>query len=538
MYIRPKNNGMARGIPIFRSWAPEWMIRIVLFLLILPSIVLFFLPLANINAAAGYYGGEPADIQFAVALFYAGYVGFYSLERRFFAYLATREYFIAFTFLQLLTSFACYQTQELYVLFPVRFIQGMLFAGTVNLSLSLMFTRLRTERAREVSFSVFFGLLLCAMPFNNFVTADLIDSYNFNIVYKAALFSYLPCLLLLLLTMNNVRLLVRFPLYKLDWQSFSVYSILLCLVGYMMIYGQEYYWLEDARIRYSALALVGLAALCILRQRAMKRPYIDLRVFRYRNFRIGLIVLFVMYICRFASGITNSFFSAVLHFDPMHVSYINLLNLLGLVAGVIIACAMTLQKKRIRYIWLPGFLLLLLFHVVMFFLFDVQADEFNYFVPLFIQGLGVGMIMVPTIVYAISAVPVSLGPSAAAVCLAVRYLGFCVSIGLINYFELLGKSTHYDAFRDHLTAIDPMARQYIRKQAGKLMQKGMSHGQAAKASHKLMVGGINGQGQLRFAMDYYELMSWLIVGTLLLIALFPYLTRTTAYLRSRRLSPA
>ena len=529
---------MANTIPIFRQWAPEWMIKIILFLLLLPGIVLFFLPLANINAAAGYYGSEPADIQFAVALFYAGYVGFYSLERRFFTYLATREYFILFTFLEILTSFICYHTREVYILFPIRFMQGMLFSCTVNLSLSLMFTRLHSEYAREVSFSVFFGLLLCAIPFNNFVTADLIDSYNFNIVYKGALFSYLPGLILLLLTMNNVRLNVHFPLYKLDWQSFSIYSIVLCLVGYIMIYGQEYYWLDDIRIRCSVIAIAGLSVLYGLRQKAMKRPYIDLRIFRFRNFKVGLLVLFVMYICRFASSITNNFFTTVLRFDPIHVSYINLINLAGLIVGVIIACCMTLQKKRIRNIWLPGFLLLLAFHINMFFLFDVQADPFNYFMPLFIQGLGVGLIMVPTIVYSISAVPVSLGSSASAICLAIRYLGFCVSIGIINYFELYERSRHYSAFQDHLTHLDPMVRQTFNKQSAHLIARGLEQGQTIKATHKLLVTNINGQGQLRFAMDYYELMSLLIIGTVLLIALFPYLNRTTAYLRSRRLSPA
>ncbi|WP_423735608.1 beta-carotene 15,15'-monooxygenase [Chitinophaga caseinilytica] len=529
---------MDNAIPIFKPWVPEWGVKVILFLLVLPSIVLFFLPMANVNAAAGYYGSEPADIQFAVALFYAGYVGFYSLERRFFTYLATREYFILFTFLQILTSLVCYHTREIYILFPVRFVQGMLFSCTVNLSLTLMFTRLRSERAREISFSVFFGLLLCAMPFNNFVTADLIDAFNFNIVYKGALFSYLPCLVLLLLAMNNVRLNVRFPLYKLDWQSFAMYSVALCLVGYIMIYGQEYYWLGDPRIRYSVLGIVGLGALFMLRQRAMKRPYIDLRVFRYRNFRVGLLVLFVMYICRFASGITNSYFVSVLRFDPMHLSYINLFNLAGLTAGVIIACAMTLQQKRIRYIWLPGFFLLLVFHVQMYFGFDVQADEFNYFLPLFIQGLGVGMIMVPTIIYAISAVPVSLGVSAAAACLAVRYLGFVVSIGIINYFELFGKSRHYNAFQDHLTKTEPVVRQALQEQAGHLAARGLAHAQSVKGAHKMLVADINRQGQLRFAMDYYEMMAVLIMSTLLLIALFPYLNRTTAYLRSRRLSPA
>jgi MFS transporter, DHA2 family, multidrug resistance protein len=526
------------AIPVFRKWAPEWLIRISLFLVLLPSIALFFLPLSNINAAAGYYGCEPADIQFSVALFYAGYVGFYSLERRFFTYLAGKEYFILFTSLQIMTSLICYYTHELYILLPVRFIQGLLFCSTVNLSLALMFTRLRSERAREVSFSVFFGLLLCAIPFNSFVTAGLIDSFNFYIVYKVALFAFLPCLVLLLLIMNNVRLHVRFPLYKLDWQSFSMYSIVLCLIGYMMIYGQQYNWLEDRRISNSVMALAGLSIICLLRQHSMKRPYIDLRIFPFRNFMVGLFVLFVMYICRFAAGITNSFFATVLRYDPRHISCINLFNLAGLVTGVIIACCMILQKKPIRYLWLPGFLLLLAFHITMFFLFSGPANEHNYYIPLFIQGLGVGMIMVPTIVYTISSVPVALGPSAAGICLAIRYLGFCASIGIINYFELLGKSSHYNAFRDHLTKIDLPVKRIMQIQSQQLIAKGMPPGRAASASNKLLVAGVNRQGQLRFAMDYYEGMSWLIVGMLLLIALFPYLNKTVVYLRSRRLAPA
>jgi len=358
------------------------------------------------------------------------------------------------------------------------------------------------------------------------------------VVYKAALFSYLPCLCLLLLSMNNVRMNVRFPLYKLDWQSFSIYSTILCLIAYMMIYGQEYYWFQDPRIRYSALAVAGLGILYVVRQKSMKHPYLNVRVFRFRNFKIGLLVLFVMYICRFASGVANGFFAAVLRFDPMHVSYINLFNLAGIVAGVIIACCMILQKKRIRYTWMPGFVLLLVFHCWMFFLFDIQADEFNYFIPLFIQGLGVGLIMVPTIVYAISSVPVVMGPSAAAVCLAVRYLGFCVSIGVINYFELWGKSRHYNAFQDHLALTDPNVLQVLRAHGGHLAGRGFPQGRAGKAAEKLLTDTVVKQGQLRFSMDYYEMMTWVLLGTLLLIALFPYLNRTMVYLRSRRLSPA
>ncbi|REC47468.1 efflux MFS transporter permease [Chryseobacterium pennipullorum] len=527
-----------RKMPFFKRWAPEWLIKIILFSMTLPGIIIFFLPLANLNAAAGYYGSEPADIQFAVALFYAGYVGFYSLERRFFSFLAAKEYFLLFTTLQILACLICYCTHDIYILFPVRFIQGMLFAGNVNLSLTLIFTRLNSERGREISFSVFFGILICALPFNNLITAELIDSYNFNIVYKTAIFSYLPGLFFLTLAMSNYRTHARFHLYKLDWQSFVVFSTILLLTGYIAIYGQEYYWLEDFRILGSVIIIVILAGVSIFRQHSIKRPYIDLRIFGYRNFRVGLLILFIMYICRFASGITNTFFATELHLDPFYISYINIFNLSGLIFGVIVACCMVLQKKKIQYIWVPGFLLLFLFHLLMYFSFDIQADEFNYFIPLFLQGLGVGLIMVPTIIFIISSVPASIGPSAAAAALTIRYLGFCASIALINFFELFEKSRHYNAFQDHLTAVDPAVKSFLHQQVARLMAKGMSEDHAVKAANKLLLERMNVQDHVRFAMDYYEMMMWLLAASLLLILLFPYLNRTVLYLKSRRLSPA
>jgi hypothetical protein len=532
-----KTSIMPNPFPIFRHWVPEWLIKVIVFLIIAPSLVLFFLPLTNLNAAAGYYGCEPADMQFAVALFYAGYAGFYSLERRFFSYLACKEYFVVFSFLQIITTFVCYHTQNLYILFPIRFVQGMLFACTVNLSLSLMFTRLRSERTREVSFSVFFGLLLCALPFNNLVTADLIDAFNFNVLYQCAVFAYLPGLFMLLISMNNVRLNIRFPLYQLDWQSFSLYSIILCLVGYITIFGQEYYWLEDKRIMYSFLALIFLLLLFVIRQKRMKRPYVEFRILKFRNYKVGLLLLFVMYICRFASGITNTFFSGVLRFDPMHVSYINTFNMLGLIIGVIVSCCMLLQKKSIRLIWLAGFVLLLAFHVILFFLFDTQANEDNFFAPLFLQGLGVGMLIVPTILYAISSVPTALGSSASAICLAIRYVGFCISIALINFYELYGKSRHYNAFQDSLTQLNPAVSHALVRRSQQLAHKGLGQEAAHKATDKLLVQAVNSQAQIRFAMDYYELMAWLLIGTLGLIIAFPYLNRTVIYLKSRRLAP-
>lgn len=522
---------------IFRKWAPGWLIFITLFSMIIPSMVVFFLPMANVSAAAGYYGCEPADIQFAVILFYAGYAGFYSLERRFFSYLATKEYFVIFTFLQIVSTVFCFSISDVYLLYPVRFIQGMLFACTVNLSLTLLFTRFHSEVAREVGFSVMFGLLLIAMPLNNLISADLIDAFDFNTLYLHASFLYIPGFVLLLVTMHTVRLHGRFPLSYLDWQSFVLYSVVLILIGYMLVYGQEHYWLQDPAFRYALAALLLCLSVYLIRQHHIKRPYTDLRVFSFSNFVIGMTILYTMYICRFASGLTNSFFTAVLKLDPRHLSYINLANIAGLVAGVVMACMLILRKWNVRYIWMSGFSLLLVYHARMFFLFATQADEDNYYVPLMIQGLGVGVIMVPAIVYAISSVPASMGASASAIGLTIRYLGFCTSIAVMNYYELYSRGQHYSALQDTLTRTNPLVRRTLAMYAQRLTSHGMQPGAAAKMANKLLINAAQTQTQMRYAMDYYEVMAYILLAMILLIALIPYLNRTVVDLRSRDVAP-
>lgn len=89
-----------------------------------------------------------------------------------------------------------------------------------------------------------------------------------------------------------------------------------------------------------------------------------------------------------------------------------------------------------------------------------------------------------------------------------------------------------------MTVLNPAVKNILSKQAGKLSAKGMNKDQIIKASDKLLLKKVEDQSLLRFNMDYYEMMSWLLFTTLLLILLFPYLNKTILHLKSRRLSPA
>lgn len=519
---------------IFKSWAPEWLIWTVILMVVLPSMGLFGLSSVNTAAAAGYYGIEPADVQYSMIIFYAAIASFFTLERRFFTYIAAKEYLVISTLVQVITSYVCYATHNLHMLFIFRFIQGMANCSSTSICITLIFSRLHSERAREIGYSVFYGVLLCLTPITSLFAAPLLDAYDFNIVYKVIIFSYLPGAILLFIVMNNVRFSKKFPLYQIDWASFVIYSIALCLLGYILIYGQQYYWLEDKRILGSVIAVVILFALHILRQLKLKRSYLSLKVFKYRNFKVGALLIFILYICRGALNITSVYFASVLGMDPIHVAYIMLMNILGVVIGVTLSCNLVLLKKPMRLIWIYGFTILLVFHTWMWFLFDTQADADTFYIPLIVQGLGAGMLMTPIIIFMISSVPEALGSTASATGVFFRFCGFCSSTAIINFFQLYQRNNHYNRFQDQISALNPVAVDRLNSYRQVMISRGVAPDQAAKIANGLLNRSVDAQAQLRYAMDYYLLISCLLVAIILLIALLPYLNRTVVNLASNQ----
>jgi len=524
-------------MPLFKSWVPMWLIRITMFIVILPSLILFFLPMSNINAAAGYYGIEPADVQYTVLVYYAGYTAFFILEKRFFSFLAAKAYFFIFTIMQIVTSFACHYTHCLLIILVLRFIQGMGLTSTANLGMSMIFKSVHNERGRAISYSVYFGMLVSMIPFDNFITADLIDAFNYNIIYKEAVFTYLPGLVLLGLIMNNVRLNAKFPLYLLDWASFLYFGSFLCLLGYVLAYGQERYWFEDKGIFFAAISAGTTLFLFIIRQAKLKRPYFNLQAFKYRNFILGATVLFVLYLCRFTVNFASTMFSGAFNFDPAHISYLYLFNLAGIAIGAVISCSLLVQHRPIRLIWVYGFSTLLIFHVWMYFLFGMQGEPSTYFIPLFLHGLGVGLLISPTIIFMVSAIPVSMVDTGAGVCLFVRLFGFYASIAFINYFDLLNRSKHLAALKEQFTAVNPLVKQTLAKQSKNLISHGVLKRQASGAANRLLAKQLTMHAQLRSGMDYFAIITVMIIITLVTIALFPYINKTVIRLKSSQPAP-
>ena len=61
---------MDQSSNIFKSWVPKWLIKAVIFLVILPAVSMLAGYIGGINSAASYYGLDPTDIQFSIVLYF------------------------------------------------------------------------------------------------------------------------------------------------------------------------------------------------------------------------------------------------------------------------------------------------------------------------------------------------------------------------------------------------------------------------------------------------------------------------------------
>jgi DHA2 family multidrug resistance protein len=506
---------------MFKDWVPEWAIRICIFMLLVPNLLLFTISTASLPAACGFYGIDPNDANYSLIVLYAALVSYFPLERRFSAYLVTKDYMLISLIFEIATAYCAYCSRDLVTLMIFRFLQGIANISLVAICISLIFNHLKTERAREIGYSVVYCILLCISPMTTILAAPFLDTVNYNELYLGVLYAFIPGGLFAMLIMSRQRLVRKIPLYSLDWQSFVIYAAALFSLTYVLVYGQQLNWFSDARIIQGTVIFAVSLATYIIRQRHLKRPYLNLNVYKYPAYRTGIALILILYLARGAFNFTTLYFTQVLGMDPAHLGNVLIFNMLGAIAGTLISSRLMIFKRSFYLIWMAGFAILLMHYTWMIYLFSNQANSSVYYLPLLLQGIGTGMLLTPIIVYMVTSVPSELGATAGATAVSVRLLGTTLSIAIINYFQLYSAGLHFNRFQNQLSATDAAAVSRLKSYQHVFSGRGNdTHANASGAAH-LLKNLLDQQTLLKTAVDYYTLISILIFTTIIALAILP-----------------
>jgi DHA2 family multidrug resistance protein len=507
----------------FKPWIKDWQwgIRISLFLLLLSAMVQFGLFALNQNYVISYFGAQPEDVSLSSQLTYAGILATLPIQFRFIRYFERRSYLLFVITCGILLSLASMNAVNIYQFMVLRVLTGIEVCCLAGAVLMLIFSAAHPQKSMVIASSVFYGTILSNVVLVGILSAWVTDNFNWYDVYRYLIIFQVFTLVVTLVLLNKNAGVKSYPLYQTDWVSFILCLATTICLAYTIIYGPKHYWFTDLHIQLSAfLSTIGLVLL-FYRQTTLKRPYLNLDVFKYKKFIIGIALLLIYYGVKDSINLIYAYCAVVVRWDTYKIMWLAAVNLAGVVIFMVIAARLILSKKvQVKTLFVAGFLTLLLYHIWMYRIFTPDLSFADLAIPIFLQGAASGFLFVPIIIYMVSSLPAYTGFTGITFAAMVRFTTTLNSIAGFYTLQLHYNQPNKETFLRHLNTLDNNFSGEQNLFIQLYRSKGFTADQANTLSIVNISRALTVQGQLQTNMHIFKLMSVILVCLLILILLF------------------
>ena len=512
----------AHKIPLFKHWVSEWLARSVIFSILMTCLFSFALYSSPVTVM-GFYGVQPTDVQYAMVLIYGSTVTFLALDFRIVKYFASRQYLLTGLAINGICSLICFHTKNWTLFLICQFVQGTTCALLSGIVLNLVFPRLHSTRARVIAYTILYAGIQISVPFYSIFCSAALHFFDFNWLFYGLNILLVMLAFTVLVTMNSkARFHKKIPLYQVDWIGYLFYTVFTLVLGYILIYGRQLDWFNSPLIVGLMIGAILLIILFVLREMRLKRPLIDLRIFKARNFVVGLLLLFAFYIFKGSTGLTYGYLETILGTDPFHVIPIWTAVMLGTVLSMFVTARFILTGINLIRIIIAGFVIMGLYYSYMLLFISVTGQTFDFILPMFIYGVATGVLFVPIVSFTTSAAPPKIAFNASLVGIFARFIGFCSSMAINNELQLFTRSTVREKVREAVTEINPQLPLALQNIQNTYQNAGNDLYTSKGASNAYFNNLIKEQILARATRDYYDLM---LAGIILLIIILIFLPR-------------
>jgi len=507
-----------------KPWLVEWSwgMKISLFLILLSSVVQFVSFSLSQNYVISYLGAQPEDISFSIQLTYAGILTTIPIQARLLRYFEMKGYLILIIFAGIILSAACIYIDNIIYFFIIRFLQGVIICSVAASMLTLIANYLKLEYKQVVGSSIFYGTVLSSGVLIGLVAgqvtinSDFVNLYNYLIIFQVI------TLVIVMLGFNSQSGIRPYPLYQIDFTGAVFFMLAAVGLAYTIIYGSKYYWFTDSRIQLSAAITVTGAVLYLWRELTVKRPLVDLRVFKYRNFWIGLVLLALYYGMKESINLIFGYAGAVLQWSEPQVITLGLVNIAGLIVFIVISAAILLKRKDVTLGFvICGFGMLLLYHLWMYFIFTPDLSFNDLILPLFFQGAASGILFVPIMIFTLNSIPQNTGYTGLTLAACTRFISLLnAGAGFYN-LQLYYNQLYRESFLAHLTGDDQPTADRLAGFKQSFLANGYSADQAGALANVSLSKSLGIQGQLLTDRAVFLFIA-VMIAVILLLALLVF----------------
>jgi DHA2 family multidrug resistance protein len=304
---------------------------------------------------------------------------------------------------------------------------------------------------------------------------------------------------------------------KMDWLALALLIASIGSLQIVMEKGQSEDWFETRYITVLAF-IAGIAGIIFIWRMLVKQDAIvNLRLFNNRSFATGTLFNFILGFGLYGTTLVIPIFcQGLLGFTAMQTGLIMLPG--SLATAVMMPIVGILLKRNLVHPAVYAGIGLILFFLFSFNMshLNTQVGEFDFFWPLIIRGLAMGLIFIPLTTISLANLKGKEIPQGTALSNMVRQLGGSIGIALITTFISTRTAMHYSNLNENVTLTDPNSQERIKMLSGAMVSKGYDTHAATQSAYSMISRIITQQATF---LTYKDLFLYLGLFFLFLIPL-------------------
>lgn len=459
----------------------------------------------------GNMGATLGDISWVVTGYAASNVVMITLSGWLSAKFGRRNYFAASIVLFTIASILCGLSDNVWELVFFRVIQGIGGGGLLSTAQAILIETFPKEDLGLAN--AIFGVGVIIGPtigpaLGGYITDNLSWPWIFYINVPIGIAATICTILFIKEPPEKMKT------GKMDWWGIIFLAVGIGAMQVVLEKGEKEDWFETQYITILAIAaVVGIVAF-IWRELTTKSPVVDLRIMKNRSFAVGSLFNFILGFGLFASVfIIPVFAQNILGFTATKTGYLLMPG--SIVTGFMMPVVAAMMKKRMPPVLLAGI------GFVIFFMFTFDLSHLNlqvggedFFWPLIIRGIGLGLIFIPLTTLSLSGLEGKDIPQGTALANMIRQLGGSFGTAIMTTYISSRTKFHVDTLKDYVSPNDILTQQRLENFKNLFISKGYSAYEATQQAIYSLQGQVVKQALMLTYRD-----AFLIVGGFFLVCI-------------------
>jgi DHA2 family multidrug resistance protein len=349
-------------------------------------------------------------------------------------------------------SMLCGMATSLEQMVLFRLLQGVFGAPLVPLSQSVLLDSYPKEK--HGSAMALWGVGVMVGPILGPTLGGwLTDSYNWRWVF----YINLPVGILTFLGLSAYLSESKITKLRFDWFGFAALAIAIGALQMMLDRGEQLDWFASVEISLEAAIAVLAFYLFIVQTFTAESPFIDPRIFRDRNFSLGVIFIFIVGMILLATlALVTPYLQNLMGYPVVTAGLILAPRGMGTMVAMIIV-GRTINRIDPRLMLLAG---LLLTAFVLWYMtgFTPDVSQWTLIWTGIVQGFGLGLMFVPLSTITFATIAPEFRTQGTALFSFMRNIGSSVGISIVIFLLSRNTQVMHAALTEHVTPFNDALR--------------------------------------------------------------------------------